>query len=42
MVSLVSVPRSPTLMPRRHAFTGGMPVGRTVREVSWRQLDAGP
>jgi hypothetical protein len=42
MVSLVSVPRLPTLMPRPHAFTGGMPAGRAVRDVSWRQLDAGP
>ena len=42
MVSLVSVPRLPTLMPRPHAFTGGMPAGRAVRDVSWRQLDVGP
>jgi hypothetical protein len=42
MVSLVSVPRLPTLMPRPHAFTGGMPVGQAMRDMSWRQLDAGP
>jgi hypothetical protein len=39
---VVSVPRLPTLKPRRHAFTGGMPAGRAVRDVSWRQHDAGP
>ena len=37
---VVSVPRLPTLKPRRHAFTGGMPAGRAVRDVSWRQHDA--
>lgn len=42
MVSSVSVPRLPTLMPRPHAFTGGRPVGRAVRDVSRRQLDAAP